>query len=122
MSAKDFRDGILANIEKQKKSLAVRFDSVEDRMQRIPPLVQHINVQNPPGATKKIRVVKDSFSMPAEDYAVIETVQLLAAENRLLRSKSEVVRAALRYFDSAGEVQQLAILCEVVKVGYGPKR
>ena len=122
MSAKNFKDDILANIEKQQKSLAGRFDSVEDRMRNIPTRVQHVDLEQPPGASKKIRVVKDSFSMPADDYAVIETVQLLAAENRLLRSKSEVVRAALQYFDSAGESHQLAILSKVVKIGYGPKR
>ena len=122
MSAKNFKDDILANIEKQQKSLAGRFDSVEERMRTVPPLTRHDNLGKPLGARKKVQVVKDSFSMPAEDYAVIETVQLLAAENRLLRSKSEVVRAALQYFDSAGEAQQLVVLSKVIKVGYGPKK
>ena len=125
MSTKSFKQSIVANIEKQEKSLADRFDAVDIRMQSVPPLIRHSKVDQQSGAapeTRKSRVVKDSFSMPAEDYAVIEKIQLLAGENRLLRTKSEVVRAALRYFDSAEQSEQLAVLSKVVKVGYGPKR
>ena len=115
----------MANIRKQEKSLSDRFDAVDMRMQSVPPLITHSNADQPSGAapeTRKSRVVKDSFSMPAEDYAVIEEIQLLAGENRMLRSKSEVVRAALQCFAAAGGAQQLAALSKIVKIGYGPKR
>ena len=47
-------------------------------------------------ASANSRVVRDSFTMPEKDYALIEIVKSRCLGQNLLLNKSEVLRAGLR--------------------------
>ena len=65
------------------------------------------------------KVVRDGFSMPAADHALIATIQSTAMQAGFHMSKSEVFRAALRVLSelSAEELQQVYASLERVKPG-----
>ena len=126
MSGKEFRQHIQASIESRETALAARFDAVDERVRDVMPRVMCSNAVGAglggKEAAKRLKVVKDSFSMPPEDHAGIETVRLLAAARGSIFTKSEVVRAALCYFRSSDEEMQLASLNTVFKIGPGRKK
>ena len=45
---------------------------------------------------QKSSVVRDTFSMPPDDYALIEEIRTAAAKEGRISTKSEVVRAGLQ--------------------------
>ncbi|RFF27212.1 MULTISPECIES: hypothetical protein [unclassified Wenzhouxiangella] len=70
-------------------------------------------------------VVRDAFSMPDEDYQLIEAIrQRLIKEHALVRNKSEVLRAGLRVLSEMSSEELLSALEEVrvLKPGRKPQR
>ncbi len=67
----------------------------------------------------KVKLIRDSFTMPAYDYALINTLKARALDNKAVLKKSELLRAGLHAL-SRLEAQQLIALVgtlEVVKAG-----
>ena len=125
MSEKNFKENIPAGIENRRVDLTARFDAVDNRVRDVcpPMVVVHDTKTQPPEApAKKSSVVKDSFSMPPEDYAIIENVRLHAAKNGRIYTKSEVIRASLRHFRCAGQDVQFDALKEFERLGPGRKK
>jgi hypothetical protein len=73
----------------------------------------------PPSKPEHTKVVRDGFSMPAGDHALIAIIQSTAMQAGFHMSKSEVFRAALRVLSSltAEELQQVYASLERVKPG-----
>ncbi|WP_425252147.1 hypothetical protein ACPJXG_20265 [Janthinobacterium sp. NFX145] len=74
-------------------------------------------------STRKSSVVRDTFSMPLDDYALIEKLRLIAnKEGRSSTSKSEVVRAGLQALGALSGQQLVQALSKLEKLAPGRKR
>jgi len=68
---------------------------------------------------KKVRLIRDSFTMPSSDYALIDTLKLNALKGKVAVKKSELLRAglhALAKLDS-GQLVALVGTLAIVKTG-----
>jgi hypothetical protein len=69
--------------------------------------------------TKKVKIVRDSLTMPKSDYDKITALKLKCAENGVEVKKSELLRAGLLILATATAEQLLAAVgaVETVKTG-----
>ena len=58
-----------------------------------------------PAKVKKVKVVRDSFTMPQSDYAMIAAFKEVFLKNGMHVKKSEVLRAGLHALNNLGTVQ-----------------
>ena len=65
--------------------------------------------------------VKDTFSMPADEYGVIEKIRNKAARDGYIYSKSEIVRAALLALNALPQKDVMYQLSKVEKIKPGRK-
>ena len=82
---------------KLQQTLTDEKDSVEERFSRADvALGSAPHKAKSSGADTGKKVIRDNFSMPEEDYALIEEIrQRLLKEHAVARNKSEVLRAGL---------------------------
>lgn len=75
------------------------------------------------GGKKKVRLVRDSFTMPETTYGIFAAVKARCLNKGLAAKKSEVLRAALASFEKLSDariVQAIGDL-EPIKTGRPPK-
>lgn len=71
----------------------------------------------------KTKVVRDSFSMPQADYALIAELKIKVQESGFHVKKSELLRAGLRMLAKANLTQLKRACAEVEKIKTGrPKK
>jgi hypothetical protein len=99
-------------------SLQAEEDSIAQRIARAEQMLGG-GQDAPPRKPEHTKVVRDGFSMPAADHALIATIQSTAMQAGFHMSKSEVFRAALRVLSelSAEELQRVYASLERVKPG-----
>lgn len=68
---------------------------------------------------KKMKLVRDSFTMPSFDYALIDTLKLNALKGKVVLKKSEVLRAGLHALAKLGSEQLIALVgtLAIIKTG-----
>ena len=78
----------------------------------------------PPPPLPPEKVMRDGFTMPADDYALIAQLQATGLESGLAVSKSAVLRAGLHALKalSAADLRQVFAVLAKVKLGRPPKR
>jgi hypothetical protein len=69
--------------------------------------------------TKKPKLVRDSFTVPKDEYAAIEGLKLRAAQQGHVVKKSELLRAGLKLLSGLDEQQLLAALKAVPSIKTG---
>ena len=83
---------------KLRRTMSDEKGDVEERFSRADVALgssQNDSKSSKAGARK--RVIRDNFSMPEEDYAIIEEIrQRLIREHSIVKNKSEVLRAGLK--------------------------
>lgn len=73
-----------------------------------------------PKASIRKKVIRDNFSMPEEDYTLIEEIrQRLIREHAVVKNKSEVLRAGLKLLQSLDTESLLEAADEVVALKPG---
>ena len=79
------------------------------------PVAAPSNVVKP----KKVKLVRDSFTMPSFDYALIGALKLRALGGKAVFKKSELLRAGLHALDKLDTEQLIALVgtLTVVKTG-----
>lgn len=111
--------------EKQKMTLGVRRRSVET-----PPPVDPAKLEafasgadnaekTKSNKTPEQKVVRDAFTMPTDDHALFAEIQKKCLEMGLVVTKSEIVRAGLRYFADLEATKLQKIIKEVPKIKPG---
>lgn len=72
---------------------------------------------------KRIKVVRDSFSMPQSDYAKIGELKQLCLKNGFQAKKSELLRAGLHALGKLSAAQLKAAVASLEKIETGrPKK
>lgn len=75
-----------------------------------------------PQAKPQPKVVRDSFTLPENDYALIAKAQERALDVRLSVTKGEVLRAGLHALERMSNEELLAILQTVEKLKPGRRK
>ena len=106
-----FRDRLKKTVSEEKRDVAERFSRAEVALGEA-----ESKTRSRPNKPRKT-VVRDTFSMPEEDYAIIEEIrQRLIRQHAVVKNKSEVLRAGLKLLqtldsetllDAAEEVESL---------------
>jgi hypothetical protein len=108
-------------------SLQAENQAVQDRLARADAYFQtqeaHTGQATTPSPAPE-KVIRDGFTMPADDYALIAKLQATGLEVGLAVSKSEVLRAGLHALTalSPDDLRQVFAALEKVKPGRPPKR
>lgn len=68
---------------------------------------------------KKVKLIRDSFTMPSFDYDLIDALKAKALRGKSAVKKSELLRAGLRALDKLDSAQLIALVgtLAVVKTG-----
>ncbi len=74
---------------------------------------------NMPAAAEHQRVIRDSFSLPISDYAVISALRERALKAGIHANKSELVRAGLRLLQDLKEADFVVAVQRIEKVKTG---
>lgn len=70
----------------------------------------------------RIQVIRDSFTLPANDYDLIAKLQERALESRVYATKSELLRAGLHALAKMNTDEFIAVLKTVEKLKPGRKK
>jgi hypothetical protein len=83
------------------------------------PFVAKDNKAGKPAKAKKAKLVRDSFTMPEAEYALIATLKKRCLDAGLSAKKSEILRAAVASLVKLGDASVLAAVrrLEVIKTG-----
>jgi len=72
-----------------------------------------------PKKPAKVKVIRDSFTMPEADFAIIDRIKLRAIEWKQPVKKSEVLRAALHALGALSDAQIKKLLSGLTPVKKG---
>lgn len=83
------------------------------------PFVAQDNKQVKPAKAKKVKLVRDSFTMPEAEYALIATLKKRCLDAGVSAKKSEILRAAVASLAKLGDASMVAAVrrLEVIKTG-----
>lgn len=115
-----FRDQLQKTVAAEKKSLDDRFAKADEALGSVKSPVPAPSPQIP----QKKRVIRDAFSIPEDDYELIEKIRdRLVRELAMVRNKSEVVRAGLKllYAMDAEQLREAVEAVERLKPGRPPE-
>jgi hypothetical protein len=80
-------------------------------------------VEKKPAAPAKVKLVRDSFTLPENDHALIKACKRAAIAAGRETKKSEVVRAAIRSFNALAIDKQLEAYAALQGIAIGrPKK
>ncbi len=72
---------------------------------------------------QKVKVVRDSFTMPQNEYQKIAEIKTICLKSKVHVKKSEVLRAGLKMLSKLSNVQLKKVLTELEKIKTGrPKK
>ena len=91
---------------------------------RKPAAVKAISPTDRKAGHKKQKTIRDSFNMPASDYALIGDLKMRALKSAQHVKKSELLRAGLKMLAAQKDAEFLAALAAVdsIKTGRPPKK
>ena len=108
---------VRATVTQQDVALVDRFEKADSILLKAPEFVPE-----PARLPQKSSVIRDTFSMPPDDYARIEELRIIAnKEGRSSTSKSEVVRAGLQALGLLNGQQLVEALGRLEKLVPGRK-
>src|SRR5438874_8482156 len=114
MTKRVMKEALGASLRAEHQATAERFARAEAYFDA------RAHVTDPPAAPPaREKVIRDGFTMPAGDYALITQVQAVCLQTGLHVTKSEVLRAGLHALLqlSPEALQQLLMAVEKVKTG-----
>ena len=109
-----FRDQLAKTLQAERGDVNERFARAEVALGEAQPS------SRAPRRKARAKVVRDTFSMPEDDYGIIEEVrQRLIREHATVKNKSEVLRAGLRLLQTLDSEDLLQAAEDVVSLKPG---
>ena len=108
MTKKDFAARLGASVKAQDTAASDRFKDAESLLSKLPKPGDSTSQQAP--EKLKTKISRGSFSMEETDYEIIRLLRVAAAQQGVLSTASEIVRAALHAvveYDGPAIVQAL---------------
>ncbi len=121
MAKKDMKSALKNSLSVEEKSVQDRFEKAEtlfgdNKMEGLSP---EIKIRR----EEKIKVVRDSFTMPQTDYELITALKKRSLESGIQTTKSEILRAGLSALNQMTEVEFVRKIEAVEKIKTGrPKQ
>lgn len=114
MKKKTFDEKIHSTVEEQDKALERRFENVDS-------LLLKSNLRQNGSFIPRALAIRDTFSMPESDHALIAVVIGRMLKSGRATTKSEVVRAGLHVLNGLENGELLKILSNLEKLVPGRK-
>ena len=115
MAKKDFGAGIT-------KSIIAETQKIQDRFALAEQLLEPESIPTQPEPEKpknRKRVIRDSFTLPTDDYELITTIRERCLDNRITINKSEVIRAGLHALNEMSDEELLVVVDSLTKIKTG---
>jgi hypothetical protein len=128
MPKKDMRAALASSLQAEDEAVKNRFERAESlfggREEAPTSLSVPADTSPQPRKDEKPKVVRDSFTIPELDYALISTIRQRCLASAVNVNKGEVVRAGLHALQNMPDEQLLQIMegLEKVKTGRPPSR
>ncbi len=106
---------------KLRTTVANQDKALQDRFDKADSILLKPSAATPEPVAKKSPVVRDTFSMPHDDYARIGKIRTKAAKEGHISTKSEVIRAGLQALDMLKGEELVVALNRLEKVTPGRK-
>lgn len=118
MARKDMKSALGASIQAEEKAVRDRFRRAEEILGD--PDVHPASGSAPACTTAPVeRVARDSFTMPHQDYALIQSLRDRCLQVGVSVTKSEVLRAGLRILSDLSDHELRQVVERLVKVKTG---
>jgi len=116
MTKKSFDSKLRSTIDDQDRAVQERFDKADSVL-----IKPHVNEPSSSQVSGTSGVVRDTFSMPPGDYALIAELRMRAAKAGHIATKSDMVRAGLQALMALDEQQLVKAISILVRVLPGRK-
>jgi hypothetical protein len=117
MAKRDIKKALGASLRAEEDAVKSRFERAESILTRRQPASKHVGREN--GAAKPDRVIRDSFTMPPDDYEAITRIKQRAMKAGIGTNKSEILRAGLVALSAMPDKEFLKLFQGLPKVKPG---
>jgi hypothetical protein len=115
MPPKDMKKALGASLKAEQDAVKNRFERAETALAKT--VAQRAS--DPRESSNDERVVRDSFTMPTEDYSLIATIRQRCLKRGVSTTKSEVLRAGLAALNAMTDKELVEIIERLPKVKTG---
>ncbi|BAY08171.1 hypothetical protein [Calothrix sp. NIES-2098] len=131
MVKRDLKSALKTSLKEEDTAVQSRFEKAESLLGEKPHLADTPQSVSEPSKQEEIavspsekKVVRDTFTMPADDYELIAAIQERCLQSALNVTRSEIVRAGLRMLHdlSNEELTNALKAVEKIKSGRPPKK
>lgn len=119
---KDMKSALKKSLIDEQKTIQDRFEKAETLFAEKKPVENQI-IEKKEAPPEKTKVVRDSFTMPVDDYELIENLKKRSLQSGHQITKSEILRAGLLALNRLDDNNFLDQIREVEKIKTGrPKQ
>lgn len=115
MAKKDLGAGISKSIRAETQKVQDRF-AIAEQLLEAESISQQSELEKP---KKPKQVIRDSFTLPTDDYELITTIRERCLDNRVTINKSEVIRAGLHALNQMSDEELLTVVDSLTKIKTG---
>lgn len=120
---KDLKSALGKSLREETKAIEKRFAQADMIFSQLtsPNLTNSLNTEESqaPDEIKIEKVIRDSFTLPSQDYQLIDLIRKRALNASVSITKSEVIRAGLLALQSMSEVELVEVINSLTKVKSG---
>lgn len=128
MTKKDMKTALKGSMRMEEKSVIERFEKADTLFsvkEKLPTELKSESEQQKipsAGREEQLKVVRDSFTMPQEDYELITLLKKRSLNSGIEITKSEILRAGLKALKEMQEEEFLSKLSLVEKIKTGRRK
>ena len=115
---KDLKSALGKSLKEETKSVEKRFAQADIVFGQNKPEINVVE-ENKQSQVKADKVIRDSFTLPSEDYRLIGTIKNRALKASISITKSEVIRAGLLALENMSEQDLIKVIGSLTKVKSG---
>jgi hypothetical protein len=115
MTKKDMKAALGASLKAEEEAIKTRFEKAESVLGT----PKTTEVRHVPTVERSDRVIRDSFTIPREEYLLIKHLQHRCLQSAVTATKSEILRAGLQALGVMPDKDLLKVVTSLVKVKTG---
>jgi hypothetical protein len=115
MPKKDMKSALGASLKAEEKAVRSRFEKAESALGqgKLSPSVQ------PPPSNGAVKVIRDSFTIPNDEYELISQLKKRCMKAGVSANKSEVLRAGLAALNGMSDRELVRVFQDLARVKTG---
>ncbi|MBD1895538.1 hypothetical protein H6F50_18810 [Coleofasciculus sp. FACHB-712] len=125
MTKKNMKLALNASLKAEDEAVKSRFEKAESLLgdgvetNRKSEVTPQVEAQSREEQVKKERVIRDSFTLPCEDYELISAIRQRCLNSAVNVAKSEVIRAGLHALNDLPDEALLKVIESLTKIKTG---